>query len=241
MREVLLLAEARLDTFRRRPLFSFLEDRAVAPEARLGFASNLAFFTMSFADLCSLVLRETPARDRFQEIVNAHADEDSHHWRWYLGDLEKLGQDRTGRFTEALRFLWGKETQASRLLTYRMCRLGFGQSSLQKLVLITVMEATAGFGLERTARIAREIALRGGPELCYLGAHHVEEERDHELLTRDVQEALQGASLDEAQRRDLRRVVDEAFDAFEAFVDELFRARLNPTQCAPAPTAPAVP
>jgi hypothetical protein len=183
----------------------------------------MAYFVMSFADLCALVLRKEPAEDRYQEIINAHTKEDGNHWEWYLEDLARLGVDHEQSFSNTLRFIWGPDSEKSRLLTYRLCGLGLGANSLRKLVLLKCVEATAKVGFESTSKVAREIVDRNGKPLLYLGAHHLEAERDHTLSADKAQRLLEGLSLDEKTRQDLQRVVEETFDAFTDFVNELFR------------------
>ena len=104
----------------------------------------MAHYVITFGDLCKHVLREEPAKDRFQEIVNAQTYEEADHWRWFIADLEKLGHDPTLRFSDALRFLWSDETARSRVLAYQtIVRLAFGADSLRKLVVVHCAEATA--------------------------------------------------------------------------------------------------
>jgi hypothetical protein len=196
----------------------------VPPAVRLSFVPRMAHFIMSFADLCTLILHEEPARDDLAEIVNAHAAEDSDHWRWYLHDLEQLGLDRPQPLSDALRFLWEKETQSARMLTYRLCQLSLGQSSLQTLVVILALEAMAKLGFEHTARVAREL---DGRELVYFGGRHIETELDHSLLGSRVQEAIAGVQLDEETRRHFCQVVDRIFDAFIDLIDELHPERVS--------------
>ena len=127
--------------FPRRRYSNFFEIRAFVPQKMLAFVPSVAHFVMSFADLYAFVLQVQPATDKYQELVNAHAEEDAEHWRWYLDDLEKLGWDPKVPFSTALRFVWNGATQNTRALTYRMCRLGYGATSLEKLVLVHVIEA----------------------------------------------------------------------------------------------------
>jgi hypothetical protein len=219
MQSVIALVDARRAEFGRRPLFTLLADRSIAPETRLAFVPHMAHFVMGFADLCNFILPESPPRDGFAELVNAHAAEDRDHWPWYLHDLEQLGHDRPQPFGDALRFLYGEETRRTRLLTYRLCQLAMGATPLQKLVLILVMEAAARLGFERTTAAARELR---GRELTYFGGQHLETEGQHAIVVHPVQRALEGVVLDEDARGALREVVNQAFDAFIAMVDGLF-------------------
>src|ERR1700693_4680849 len=93
MRRVFDLLENRTTEFAKAPLFNFLGDTSIDPRQRLSFAPGVAHFVMSFRDLYALVLREEPAKDEYQAIVNSHASEDDNHWRWFLSDLGKIGYD----------------------------------------------------------------------------------------------------------------------------------------------------
>ena len=93
MKRVIQLLDAKTEAFARAPLFDFLRDTSIEPRDRLSFAPCVAHFVMTFADLYALVLREEPAQDKYQEIVNAHTREDENHWRWFLADLDKLDAD----------------------------------------------------------------------------------------------------------------------------------------------------
>jgi hypothetical protein len=222
MREVLALTRARLEAFGKRPLYALLADRAVPAAVRLSFVPRMAHFIMSFSDLCTLVFYDDHP-DELGRIVNAHAVEDCEHWRWFLHDLEQLGHLDPLTLPEALRLLWGEETRRTRLLTYRLCQLALGKSSLQKLVVILVLEATAKLGFERVSQVAREL----DRELIYFGGHHLETEAQHTLLTSTIQETLESIRLDDETRRELCGVVDRAFDAFDEMVDELARVRVQ--------------
>jgi hypothetical protein len=223
MKRVLELIEARTEEFRRLPLYAFMADRSVPPELRLPYAPHLAHFVLSFSDLCRLVLREEPARDPYQEVINQHAEEDSGHWQWFLSDLDKLGLDRVMSLGEALRSLWSPETEKTRLLTNRLCALSLGASSLHKLVVLKCVEATARVGMESTVRVAREVADRIGQKLLYYGSHHLEAESQHALGSDDVQRSLEGVILDEPAYQRLCGVVEQVFIAFADFVNELFQ------------------
>jgi len=223
MKELLARIEERTAAFNALPLYTFMDDERVAPEARLAFVPALAHFVMSFADLYGLVLREEPARDAFQELVNAHAAEDSGHWRWFLADLGALGHDPSMRFTDAVRFTFGPATEQTRRLTYRICRAALGASSLQKLVVVHCIEATGKVSLSHAAPLGHAVSGRTGKKLVYFGPHHLQTENAHTLERDDVHTTLASIALDDATRAALRAVIDEMFDAFTAFADELYR------------------
>jgi hypothetical protein len=84
MRDVIESIRERTTVYERHPLFEFLRDSRIDPSRRLAFAPSAAHYSLSFKDLCQLVLREEPARDRIQEIVNALTYEEAVHSRWLL-------------------------------------------------------------------------------------------------------------------------------------------------------------
>ncbi|HWO08770.1 MAG TPA: hypothetical protein VNN80_04800, partial [Polyangiaceae bacterium] len=91
MREVLAYIKTKKAEFAALPTFEFMRDRSVAPEQRLALAPCMAHYVMTFADINAFVLRQEPARDKYQELVNIHTYEDASHWPWYVEDLAKLG------------------------------------------------------------------------------------------------------------------------------------------------------
>lgn len=227
MRQLLARIDEKTEAYARHPLYAFMRDDAVDPLQRLAFVPGLAHFVMSFADLYTLVLRDEPPRDRFQEIVNEHTYEDGGHWRWFLADLQKLGQDTSMTLGEALRFVWSDATKNIRMLSYQMCRLGFGASSLQKLVLVHCIEATGRISLEASAHVVRQVQ---GPQrnLVYFGPHHFDTEADHTLEDEGVHASLEEHVVPEEQRAELNRLIDDAFAAFHGFADDLLAMARRP-------------
>ena len=223
MRAILEYVDQRAAEYQKLPLFAFMQDDSIAPRDRLAFVPALAHFVMTFSDLYAHVLREEPALDSYQELVNAHTYEDGGHWKWFLADLVTLDQDPTERVTETLRSLWGPETLKIRMLSYRICRLGLGSGSLQKLVLVHCIEAVGKISLTNAAPISRALAKQLSKPLLYFGQHHLDTEADHTLEDQGVRDSLDSASVAEAEAPSLRGLVDETFAAFSDFSDELLR------------------
>jgi len=203
--------------YEKHPLYVYLRDETQPAAKRLEFVPSLAHFVMSFADLYSLVLRQEPPQDRYQELVNAHTYEDGGHWKWFLADLKTLGQDTEVRFTDSLRFLWSERTAPIRMLTYHMCRLGLGATSLEKLVLVHCIESGGKVALTSTTSAAVNVARELGRDLIYFGTHHVLTEMQHTLEDKTVQDSLEALLVDPAQRPMLLEIVDHAFVAFDEF------------------------
>jgi hypothetical protein len=221
MRTVLEAVDRKALEFSQARLFEFLQDESIDPRERLAFAPSVAHFVMTFADLYALVLRDEPARDRHQELVNAHAREDGGHWRWFLADLDTLSRDPSLRLSDALRLIWSEGTKKMRMLSYHMCRLGFGADSLRKLVLVHCIEATGKVTVKHVAKVGKQIATRTGKRLLYFGEHHFATESDHTLEEEGVRRALEETPLEPLVARELCSLVDESFLHFTAFADEM--------------------
>ncbi len=221
MKRIIERIEQRSTELSSAPLFAFLRDDRIDARKRLSFAPCVAHFVMSFADLYGLVLKEEPARDKYQELVNAHTREDENHWRWFLDDLEKIDCNPRVTLTDSLRFVWGDATVHSRLLTYQMCRLGFGVDSIQKLVLVHCIEAAGKVTIERVAPVGVQVGTQLGKRLVYLGQHHFDTEGAHTIEQPQVHEGIEGIEIDPDSLPRLLRVVDESFEYFRAFVDEM--------------------
>ena len=222
MRNVVKTIEKRTAIYEKHPLFAFLRDSSIEPEQRLAFVPSVAHYVITFGDLCKHVLREEPANDRFQEIVNAQTYEEAEHWKWFIADLDKLGHDPIVRFSEALLFLWSDDTARSRVLSYQLCRLAMGASSLQKLVVVHCAEATANVTVKHVVIAGKEWTAKHGKRLSFFGGGHDEAEDDHTLWETEILQLINEVQLDPAEEERLMGVVNEAFDYFTAFIDELF-------------------
>jgi hypothetical protein len=215
------MIEQEARAFSQHEFFRFIGDSSIDPRHRLGYAPCISHFVMTFADLYAFVLREEPARDTYQELVNAHTYEDAGHYKWYLADLARLGFDERLPFSEALRLVWGEHSARLRMLSYEMCRLGLGASSLQKLVLVQCIEVAGKVSLTYVARSARDFTALDGRPLLYFGSHHVETEEQHTLERDDAHELISSIELDPAQFLDLGPLVTKTFQLFSGFADDL--------------------
>jgi hypothetical protein len=227
MRRVLQAIDTHLTEYRTAPFFGRLRDTGIDPRQRLSFAPSVVHYVMSFADLYTLVLREEPPRDELQRLINAQTREDENHWQWFLKDLDTLDEDPAVPFTDAVRFVWSDATIQMRLLTYQLCRLGFGADSLRKLVLIHVIEATGKAVIETLADVGQEFGAATGRRLVFLGPHHVEAEDSHTLEGPSVQNAIASIQVADERMPELLMLVEESFRYFRAFVDEMHASATN--------------
>jgi hypothetical protein len=222
MREVLAAIMQRKSAFARQPFFAFLQDESLAPEQRLAFYPCMAHWIMSFADLNKYFLRAEPAAgDEYQQRVNVFSHEDDDHWQLYLEDFQKLGFDKLYTGTDWLNFLWGDETRANRMLSYRLASLIMNAQSVERIAIIEAMEEAGNVFFALTVPLTKQIQERSGVELRYLGHFHFALEAghtgagDHKSLARIV--------LDEQTRRRTLAMVDEVFELFADWAEEVLR------------------
>ncbi|MDQ1591372.1 MAG: hypothetical protein QOG71_1999 [Pyrinomonadaceae bacterium] len=222
MEAVLAAINERKQAFAKLPFFEFLQDESLEPHERLAFYPAMAHWIMSFADLNKYFLRaEATAGDAHQQRVNVYSHEDDDHWRLYVEDFRKLGFHQMLDGADWLGFLWGDETRANRMLSYRLSHLITGATSVQRIAIVEAMEEAANVFFPLTLRLAEQIREETGVELRYLGHFHFNLEAEH--TGAGDHDALAQIELDDATRRRTLEMVGEVFDLFEDWADEVLR------------------
>ena len=221
MEAILAAIGERKRAFARHPFFAFLQDDSLEPEERLSFFPCMAHWIMSFADLNKYFLRDESSADELQQRVNVYSHEDDDHWRLYLEDFRKLGFDSPRAGTDWLGFLWGEETRANRMLSYRIAHIIAGVTSAQRLAVIESMEEAANVFFPLTLRLAGQIQRRTGVELRYLGHFHFNLEAEH--AGAGDHDALARVALSDEEARRAVEMVEEIFALFEDWADEVLR------------------
>lgn len=221
MKDVLAYIEDKKQKFSCLPFFDFLQDQTIDPRTRLSFAPCAAPFIMSFGELNKCVLRNEPTEDALQQLINKHTYEDDHHWVWFLGDLRKLGLDKPMRFTDVLRFVWGQETIRTRELCRKLIEAASKATPIQKLIVIEVIEATAQVAASHIAPVAKELASSTKKTYRYFGEQHLEAESGHAADSPESEEFIQNLKLSAQELIQAYKVVDEVFDVFSKFTNEL--------------------
>lgn len=214
MKRTLNLIEAQKDNYSRSPLFEFMQDTEIHPIKRLAFAPCAAPFIMNFADLCKYTLRQEPANNKIQALLNQHTYEDDSHWQWFLEDLHQLGFNYLLSFNDFLKFIWSEETRSSRFLSNELYRHIVRSKSLEKWIILEVMETAADVFLSHTRAITKEIQSVTGREFKYFGNCHFNAETDHSAHSHDVSEFIENINIAEEDLSENSVLVNTVFELF---------------------------
>lgn len=221
MKNVLQLIHHKQQEFAQLPLFKFLDDNQVNPRQKLSFAPYFAFFVMNYAELNKHILREEPTTDAIQALINDHTYEEETHWIWFLEDLKQLELDNALCLTEAIQFLWGDETTTQRQIIYKIFRLAFHATPLEKLVLTEAIEATADIFLAATRSAAHELRAITNKKYRYFGDIHVIADSSHAMHSQDINAFIESIQLTDQVQADLLRLVEQVYDIFAQLMDDL--------------------
>ncbi|OKH29617.1 hypothetical protein NIES2101_43210 [Calothrix sp. HK-06] len=219
MKEVLELIEKKKQEFAQLPLFKYMQDTSIEPRLRLAWAPCAAPFIMSFGDLNKFVLREEPTNEIIQTIINRHTYEDERHWIWFVKDIETLELDELLTFSDTLRFLWGKEAEIPRWLTYELCRYIFQGNIIQKLVVVEAIEATGNVMFSIAAKIGQEIKSIHKKNCLYFSDFHLAVETGHATGSEHIEKVLTQIELTEKEKLEAFVLVEEVFEIFTKMLD----------------------
>ncbi|MBE9198777.1 MULTISPECIES: hypothetical protein [unclassified Nodularia (in: cyanobacteria)] len=221
MKEVLELIEKRKQEFAQLSLFKFMQDKSIDPIQRLAWAPCLAPFSMGFGQLNRLDFRKEPTNDPIQLIINQHTYEDDHHWQWFLEDLEKLGLNHSMKFSAAVNFFWGEETEKTRQICHQIALHTFQAEPILVLAAIEAIEATAKVALSLTAQVAKELQEDTKQNYRYFGQHHFCLESSHTVGTDNSQQFVANLQLTEEQRAKAFELVEKVFEVFSESMEEI--------------------
>jgi hypothetical protein len=229
MKEVLALIEQKNQEFAKLSLFQFMQNKSIDPLQRLAWAPCLAPFAMIFGDLNKYILRDELSHSKIQDIINKHTYEDDHHWKWFLDDLEKLGFDRSMKFSDAMKFFWSDETEKTRQVCNQMIALSYEAEPIMKLVVIEVIEATGTVALPMMAQVSRELEQTETKNYIYFGEHHCKVETGHATGIPDIEQFIESLVLTEDEKTKAFEIVEKLFQSFSESIEEMMTFAQNHT------------
>ncbi|HEX7956164.1 MAG TPA: hypothetical protein VF508_04425, partial [Pyrinomonadaceae bacterium] len=184
----------------------------------------VAYFSMSFGDLMTTVMRRPEAQNELEELVNAHCSEDDFHWKWYLQDLDALGYDNE-RMSDACKLLWSVESAPVRHLIYSVVAYaGKSDDPLFHLILIEILEAGLSGFFEYCYKGA---ALSGLEFLNYFGKTHYMAEYAHSVTSWFQVDSVTGSDSEHGLAKftasdEVRRLSQEAIETIFARFDDMY-------------------
>jgi thioredoxin reductase len=220
MQNIIAAIELKKREFAQLPLFEYMRDKSIDPLQRLAFAPCAAPFVMSFGELNKDAYRDESSDDKIQSIINKHTYEDDHHWQWFLEDLEKLGLNHSLSFRDALKFLWGEETHASRQLAHEIYRLTAHANPVQKLVVMEVAETTGNIMFAASSQVIQEFAATTNEKYRYFGSSHLLVE-EHTYTSPEDKRLIESIQLTETEQKEGIEVVARVFAFFTELTHEL--------------------
>jgi len=196
--------------FANNPLHQKLQNGGDIREA-LGFVPKMLFFVMGFKDLMQLVRYDKP-KNKLEESVNTHSDEDSNHWQWYLKDLSFMsGQFNMNSSSELITDVWDESTMEVRKTIYTFSRyIQQFQDPVARMLMIEVLEITFDKFKEALHPALKEADLYG--QLDYFGLKHQETEENHSTGISDDEISGLVENLDESLKKEMLQVVPILFD-----------------------------
>ncbi|GAX35233.1 hypothetical protein [Nodularia sp. NIES-3585] len=221
MRDIVAFIEEKNQEFARLPFFEFMKDQNIEPRERLAWVPYAIPFIMCFADLNKYVLRDEQSNEPIQLIINNHTYEDDHHWVWFLEDCKTLGIDQPIQFTDALKFVWGNETEMSRKLIYQLSGYTFQANLVEKLILLEIIEATGNVMLVIACEIGKQIQKTTEKKLLYFGDLHLSVETGHTMRSPGTEDLMQNIQVPEENLQAAYELVEKAFDIFTTFTNDL--------------------
>lgn len=225
MKEVLELIEQKNKEFAQLPFFQFLGDESIDPLERIAWAPCFAPFAMMFKDINTYALRKEPTNNPIQEMINRHSYEDGCHWRWYLNDIENLRLNDSLKFSDTLKFLWGKQTEKTRQLCYNLFAICLYEEDLMvKLAIIECIEATGNIALPFFVKLGEELEEVTQQKCRYFCEYHLQVETGHiqsGLNYEETEKFLNNLQLAEEQTAKALKAVNIVFDGFSECVKEM--------------------
>ncbi|MEA5594230.1 hypothetical protein [Rivularia sp. UHCC 0363] len=221
MKEILAHIEMKKQEFAKLPLFEYMRDTSIDPRQRLAWTPCAAPFAMGFAELNKNVFRDNKTNDPVQKIINQHTREDDHHWLWFLEDIKKLEMNRSLEFNDALRFLWSEETRIPRWVIYELYRYTFEASTIQKLVVIEVIEATGHVLSSIAVSVSQELKKTNNKNLLYFGDVHLSVENGHVIGLSEINQFMEEIEFTQENINYYLGLAENIFDLFTELTNSL--------------------
>jgi hypothetical protein len=183
-------------------------------------------FAKAYDEFNKYVLRDESSDDPIQKIINRHTYEESGHFRWLFEDIETLGFNNPITLVEAVYFLYGQSTLKSRQLIYQLFQTSHF-SSIHKLVVVEVMEATSYTFFSHTAPVTQELQDITSKEYRYFGYCHLNAEAEHAMTGEEQGKLIANFALSPQELEKSLEIIETFFNAVTDMLDEFLNFALN--------------
>jgi len=144
------------------------------------FVPHMTFFVLGFRDILE-ELRITNPQSELEISLNAHCDEDSEHWLWFIEDLKTLNVDVDywgGDLTGILSTIWSRKDYVVRKMVYDVIsHIKNTKSAEEKMIIIDCLESAFSIFINSLNSITHQNGYY--EKLKYFGAEHYEDEASH--------------------------------------------------------------
>lgn len=144
------------------------------------FVPHMTFFILGFRDILEEVRIKNP-KTEIELSLNAHVDEDSDHWLWFIEDLKALNMDVNywgGDLSSILKMLWSSDNYPVRELVYRIIsHIRSAQTAEEKMIIIDCMESTFSVFINSLNVVTHKSGRYD--TLKFFGRQHFEAESNH--------------------------------------------------------------
>jgi hypothetical protein len=189
-----------------------------------GFVPHMTFFVLGFRDILEEIRVKNP-KTELEISLNAHCDEDSEHWLWFIEDLKVLNMDVNywgGDISSVLSSLWSRKNHPIRKMVYDVvCHIRSTKTADEKMIIIDCLESAFSVFINSLNSITH----RNGyyEKLKYFGSQHYEDEASHSTGNwLEGEKSSDHSHLYEIQPfrvRHMSYVVDEIFSGFNQVFD----------------------
>ena len=229
MKTVIELIKKKANNQVNNPFIQWLKDESVPAKERLSlWYYTCGRFAFDFADFQNMILRypeAEAAQDRLKQAINNHTYEDGKHWQLYLVDLKKLGLDGQISFSDALKFLWGKDTYYQRYAAYRFCQLASeNKDPILRYCIIQSIETFGHFLFGILVKVSAMFQEETAIELQYLGLTHLNKETGTLANQQDdTEKELWKITLDDKTREKALSISSEVCELIEMRWQEFYQ------------------
>lgn len=204
--------------------------------SKFNWAPSFAHLAMVFSDLNNVILPYATPKDKYEEELNKHYEEDGSHWKMYFQDLKVLGWDTVQPASITLAEAWHPKNAFVRTYAYSTLQRVFeaGDSAFMKYFVLEAFETTVAVFFKVSVKNANAYTARTGNRLRYFGPKHKQSEDSH---SRD-EDMFINANVPAPMICRAYQIAERHFAAFNLLMTQKFEGIKSLDEKWPEPPAP---